>query len=91
MVVTGVMKIFNDDFLASCQWGKVLLAVRSAGMLLLLLPAFWAVLTVRLERSETGWWSRAWTLASGVVLAMGLAWFFVECAVVGLSPITPIR
>jgi hypothetical protein len=90
MVVTATIKMLDEGILASSQWGKVLLAVRSAGILLLLLPALWAILTVRLERSETGWWSRAWTLASGVALAVGLAWFFVECVVMSFSPMTPI-
>jgi hypothetical protein len=60
-------------------WNGVALLIRNHGYLLLLVPVAWTAATMYYENYGTGFWSRRWTVASGVALLVGLAFFFLWC------------
>ncbi|MEK7948864.1 hypothetical protein [Luteolibacter soli] len=66
--------------------------VRNWGFLLILLPLVWALATIWLERRQPDWFSKRWTVGTGVLLAAWLGWFlFTAMARAGSSLIQVIE
>ena len=66
---------------AAVDWNDVAMLVRNHGYVLLLVPAGWAAATMYFENYGTGFWSRRWTLGSGLALLVGLGFLFLwTCA-----------
>lgn len=59
----------NEDL----DWNTTALLVRDYGYFLLLVPAIWTTVSIYLENSLISFWSRRWTLASGLVFLLFLA------------------
>lgn len=54
----------------------LLLFVRDWGFLLILIPLAWTFLTITLEQ-RAYWYSKRWTIGSGLLVLAGLAWLLV--------------
>jgi hypothetical protein len=52
--------------------------VRDWGFLLLLIPATWAFATLWLERHQSDWFTKRWTILSGVLLLAALVLLMVH-------------
>ena len=50
------------------------LFIRQAGILILLLPLFWAIFTIRKERNLKSQWTKKHTIVSGIILAIAMGW-----------------
>ena len=61
--------------------------VRDWGFVLMLIPATWVFLTLWLERHRSDWFTKRWTVLSGVLLLAVLAWLMVTAvAIAGAAP-----
>ncbi len=89
LIVTGYMKVFGTSDNDSHQWPWVLRMIRSYGFLLLLIPAAWAYLTVKLEINERIYYRPVWTIISGVVILAALAWLFCDSFMTVITPVYP--
>jgi hypothetical protein len=49
--------------------------IRNWGFLLIVLPLSWVMVTIWLERCHYEWFSKRWTVATGVGLTMLLGWY----------------
>ncbi|MFC7339580.1 hypothetical protein ACFQY0_20490 [Haloferula chungangensis] len=49
--------------------------VRNWGFLLILIPLGWVILTIWLERHQAAWFSKRWTVATGVGVGLALGWY----------------
>lgn len=52
--------------------------VRDWGVLLLLIPAAWVIVTLWLERHRSDWFTKRWTILSGVLLLVALVLLMVH-------------
>jgi hypothetical protein len=52
--------------------------VRDWGFLLLLIPAAWVFVTLWLERHRSDWFTKRWTILSGVLLLAALVLLMVQ-------------
>jgi Na+-driven multidrug efflux pump len=59
------------------DWSAVALLVRNHGYVLMLVPVVWTVATLYFENYGSGTWSRRWTVVSGVLLLVALAFLFL--------------
>ncbi|MEK7951710.1 hypothetical protein [Luteolibacter soli] len=81
VVVLGVF-MTRAAFLAagypeqSLGWNAGALLVRNHGFVLMLVPVGWTAAAMYFENYGTGWWSRRWTLVSGMTLLVGLGFLF---------------
>ena len=63
------------------DWNAVPLFVRNHGYVLMLVPVGWVVAALYYENYGKGGWSRRWTVVSGMLLLVGLAFLFLwACA-----------
>ena len=72
---TGVIlkaRGYPDDF---TELPLQLAFVRNWGFLLILIPLSWAVLTIWLERSQASWFSKRWTVLTGIGVGIVLGWY----------------
>ena len=79
-----------EDLLKDCEgarWPGMVRAISRGGLGMLLIPVAWAGLTIYLERMDTGWYRRSWTLLSGITIWLGLAWLFLACIGEVLNPV----
>jgi hypothetical protein len=83
-VVLGVFMMrlafmgFEDSVLNQARY-RLPLLVRNHGYFLLTVPLLWTGLVLWLEnRPGAGWWSRRWTVASGLLLLAALACFLFQ-------------
>jgi hypothetical protein len=61
------------------DWNDVAMLVRNHGYVLV--PVAWAAAALYFENYGTGFWSRRWTLGSGLALLVGLGFLFLwTCA-----------
>ena len=54
--------------------------IRNWGFLLITLPLSWVIVTIWLERSHYEWFSKRWTVATGVGLTFFLGWYLLGAA-----------
>jgi len=54
--------------------------VKNWGFLFVVIPLIWALGTIRLEARSDHWFTRRWTIVSGVLLLVGLFYFFGRMA-----------
>ena len=60
--------------------------VRNWGFLLILIPLGWVALTIWLERTQASWFSKRWTLMTGIGLGIALGCYvFASMARAGSS------
>lgn len=55
------------------DWNGLALLVRNYGFVLLLIPVAWTISATCLENNCAGWWSRRWTLTTGILILAALA------------------
>ena len=58
---------------SNLDWNGLALLVRNYGFNLLLIPVAWTIAATYLENYSSGWWSRRWTLTTGIVILAALA------------------
>lgn len=51
--------------------------VRNWGFTLNLIPLGWVMMTIWLERNHRGWFSKRWTVLTGIGLGIALGWYFL--------------
>ena len=68
---------------ARSVWPPASVFVRESGFLLLLIPAIWVLATVALELRCPDWFSKRWTIGSGVVLLLILVSYLTMTAAAG--------
>jgi hypothetical protein len=51
--------------------------IRNWGFLLIALPLSWVIVTIWLERCHYAWFSKRWTVATGVGLTVLLGWYLL--------------
>ena len=51
--------------------------VRNWGFLLILIPLAWVIITIWMERHRAAWFSKRWTIASGVGVGVALGWYLL--------------
>lgn len=51
--------------------------VRNWGFLLILIPLAWVIITIWLERHRAEWFSKRWTIASGIGVGVALGWYLL--------------
>lgn len=70
----GTLKLLNyrPDIDMQIRWNPVALAVRSFGIVLLLIPVVWAIACIFLERRYSERWDQRWTIVSGVAILLGI-------------------
>ncbi len=57
---------------SNLDWNGLSLLIRNLGFLLLLIPLVWTIAATYCERYSIGWWSRRWTIVSGMVVLAAL-------------------
>jgi hypothetical protein len=62
-------------------WAPIAIFVRDWGFVLLAIPALWVLCTVIMERNYPGWFSKRWTIASGLMVLAVLAYLLLATAV----------
>lgn len=60
---------------ARVHWPTASVFVRNWGLLLVLIPAAWVVGSIWLERNRADWFSKRWTIVSGVLVLFCLTYF----------------
>lgn len=78
MFTATIMKVRGYDAETAANWHWQLVFVRNWGFTLILIPAAWVFATLWLERHREAWFSKRWTLVSGVVLLCGLFFFMAR-------------
>jgi magnesium-transporting ATPase (P-type) len=58
---------------SNLDWNGLALLLRNYGFILLLIPVAWTITVTYLENCSVGWWSRRWTLATGILIMAALA------------------
>jgi magnesium-transporting ATPase (P-type) len=58
---------------SNLDWNGLALLVRNYGFTLLLIPVAWTIAVTYLENYCGGWWSRRWTLTTGILILAVLA------------------
>ncbi|MBB5352064.1 hypothetical protein HNR46_002305 [Haloferula luteola] len=61
--------------------------VRNWGFLLILIPLGWVVLTIWLERHQAIWFSKRWTVATGIAVGGMMGWYLLGTLVLAGSSI----
>ena len=65
---------------SNLDWNSLALVIRNPGFLLLLVPVAWTIASTYMEHYSVGWWSRRWTIISGVaalgILTVLLMWSY---------------
>jgi magnesium-transporting ATPase (P-type) len=59
------------------DWNGLALLVHNYGFILLLIPVSWTIAATYLENYSASWWSRRWTLTTGILILTSLAIFFL--------------
>ena len=59
------------------MWPSLSVFVRNWGFLFLIIPASWAITTLWLERHQSSWFSKRWTLITGIIVLAALSFLFV--------------
>lgn len=57
---------------SNLDWNGLALLVRNYGFDLLVIPVAWTIAATYLENYYSGWWSRRWTLTTGIVILTAL-------------------
>ena len=52
--------------------------IRNWGFLLIALPLFWVIATIWLECCHYNWFSKRWTVATGLILTIILGWYLLS-------------
>lgn len=73
LTTCGILKLYAYDPNADIRWNPVAVAVRNIGYLLLIIPPIWTAVCVVLERSDSYFWNRIWSIASGILICTALA------------------
>lgn len=74
MFTGAAMKIMGYPE-ASHDWHLASVFVRNWGVLLILIPATWVVGSIWMERNQSDWFSKRWTVLSGLLVLLSLAYF----------------
>lgn len=72
-----MLKVLGDSEMQELPW--ILVFVRNWGFLLLVLPFAWVVMTIWMEFHHT-WYSKRYTILSGLLLMASLISFFIYMA-----------
>ncbi len=85
LIITGLFKGVADEFPQSAlPW--YLRFILGYGLLLLLLPVFWASVTIQLENHQSIRFHQIYTFISGMLLLIGLTSLFIHCALLIMYP-----
>jgi hypothetical protein len=57
---------------SNLDWNGLALLVRNYGFILLLIPVAWTITVTCLEHYCPSWWSRRWTLTTGILILAAL-------------------
>lgn len=68
VIVAGSMLVAATPRMRSGDGPWLPVLVRDWGFLLLLIPAAWVIVTLWLERHRSDWFTKRWTILSGVLL-----------------------
>jgi len=91
MFTATIMKVRGYAPENAADWHWQLVFVRNWGFTLILIPAAWVIATLWLERHQAEWFSKRWTIVSGIVLLCGLAFFLARTTVRAGSSIISIK
>lgn len=58
---------------SNLDWNGLALMIRNYGFILLLVPVAWTIAATYFENYSSGWWSRRWTLATGILILAAIA------------------
>ena len=53
---------------ALLDWNSMALLIRNQGFILLLVPVMWTIAATYCEHYSIGWWSRRWTIITGMLV-----------------------
>lgn len=62
---------------SNLDWNGLSLLVRNYGFTLLLIPVAWTIAAIYLENDSAGWWSRHWTLTTGIMILAAITIFLL--------------
>lgn len=74
MFTATILKAFGYPE-SRAHWPPASVFVRNWGVSLVLIPFIWVIATIWMERLHAGWFSRRWTILSGLLILIGLAYF----------------
>lgn len=75
--VGAMLKALGYSDIQELPW--LLVFVRNWGFLLLVIPLAWVVITIWMEFHQA-WYSKRYTILSGLLLIAALVWFFIRVA-----------
>jgi len=73
------------------EWRLLPVFIRNWGVAVMLIPAAWVLGTIWLERHRSDWFTKRWTILTGVLLLGGLAWLMIYSALLAGSRLTEIN
>ncbi len=76
VIVAGALLTAATPRMRGGPWLAVL--VRDWGFLLLLIPAAWVLITLWLERHRSDWFTKRWTILSGILVLAALVLLMVQ-------------
>lgn len=75
--IGAMLKALGYSDIQGLPW--ILVFVRNWGFLLLAIPLAWVLVTIWMEFHHT-WYSKRYTILSGLLLIASLVWFFISVA-----------
>ena len=54
-----------------------MLFIRNWGFLMILNPLAWVIVTIWLERNQAAWFSKRWTVGTGIAVFLCLGWYLI--------------
>jgi len=54
-----------------------MLFIRNWGFLMILVPLAWVIATIWLERNQAAWFTKRWTVGTGIAVLFCLGWYLI--------------